>query len=354
MIKGLAITPPVLGRISIGRVVEKNDKRIPVKDDQFTITTQVRGKDGWLAHPVDEALRSHSANQKLRSIPVSVLFDQADLNLRADYSLFDRQTGRLMCVGNGDVCRRHTPEGIKNLDCPSPTHCELAQGGLACKLYGRLHVRVDAQADARVGGPQQAKDASHGAQASDEGLPDSIPSLGDDDIGSFVFRTTGYNSVRTLAARLQYYQAVSGGKLASMPLELKLRAKSTTMSRGTPIYYADLAVREGLSLQAAVAQAQSIHQARAAAGFDQSALDQAAQLGYANGGFEESDEDGLDVVEEFYPSQAADAQISDGQVQGEALQQPSPRVQGLQASLKQKLAQKSSRALQEAAATPQG
>ena len=354
MIKGLAITPPVLGRISIGRVVEKNDKRIPVKDDQFTITTQVRGKDGWLTHPVDEALRSHSANQKLRSIPVSVLFDQADLNLRADYSLFDRQTGRLMCVGNGDVCRRHTPEGVKTLDCPSPTHCELAQGGLACKLYGRLHVRVDTREGERVGEPQQAGNVSHGSQAADESLPDFIPSLGDDDIGSFVFRTTGYNSVRTLAARLQYYQAVSGGKLASMPLELKLRAKSTTMSRGTPIYYADLAVREGLSLQAAVAQAQSIHQARAAAGFDQSALDQAAQLGYANGGFEESDEDGLDVVEEFYPSQFADMQISDGQAQGEASLQPSPRVQGLQASLKQKLAQKTCRTLQDGAATPQG
>lgn len=341
MIKGLAITPPVLGRISIGRVVEKNDKRIPVKDDQFTITTQVRGKDGWLAHPVDEALRSQSANHKLRTIPVSVLFDQADLNLRADYSLFDRQTGRLMCVGNGDVCRRHTPEGVKTLDCPSPTHCELAQGGLACKLYGRLHVRVDA----RVGEPPQAGNASQGSQATDTepsaaALPDPSLSLGDDDIGSFVFRTTGYNSVRTLAARLQYYQAVSGGKLASMPMELKLRAKSTTMSRGTPIYYADLAVREGLSLQAAVTQAQSIHQARAAAGFDQSALDQAAQWGYANGGFEESDEDGLDVVEEFYPSQAADAQISDGEIRGEPPMQPSPRAQGLQASLKQKLAQK--------------
>ena len=151
--------------------------------------------------------------------------------------------------------------------------------------------------------------------------------------------------MRTLAARLQYYQAISDGKLASMPLELKLRAKSTTMSRGTPIYYADLAVREGLSLQAAVTQAQSIHQARATAGFDQSALDQAAQLGYANGGFEESDEDGLDVVEEFYPSQAADAPISEGQesngqTQGQASLEPSPRVQGLQASLKQKLTQK--------------
>jgi hypothetical protein len=42
MIKGLAITPPVLGRISIGKIVEKNGKRLPEKDDQFTITSQIQ------------------------------------------------------------------------------------------------------------------------------------------------------------------------------------------------------------------------------------------------------------------------------------------------------------------------
>ena len=47
MLKGLALTPPVIGRISIGKVVEKNGKRLPEKDDQFTITSQVQGKDGW-------------------------------------------------------------------------------------------------------------------------------------------------------------------------------------------------------------------------------------------------------------------------------------------------------------------
>lgn len=36
MIKGLCITPPILGRISIGKVVERNGKRLPEKDDQFT------------------------------------------------------------------------------------------------------------------------------------------------------------------------------------------------------------------------------------------------------------------------------------------------------------------------------
>ena len=97
MIKGLAITPPVLGRISIGKIVEKNGKRLPEKDDQFTITSQIQNKDGWVKHPLDEQLRAKAQNQKLRTIPVRMIFNNPELNLRAEYSLFDRQTGRLIC-----------------------------------------------------------------------------------------------------------------------------------------------------------------------------------------------------------------------------------------------------------------
>ncbi len=105
MIKGLAITPPILGRISIGKVVEKNGKRLPEKDDQFSITSQIQNKDsGWVKHPLDEQLRAKTPNQKLRSIPVRMIFNDPELNLRAEYSLFDRQTGRLICSGNGETC----------------------------------------------------------------------------------------------------------------------------------------------------------------------------------------------------------------------------------------------------------
>jgi len=41
---------------------------------------------------------------------------------------------------------------------------------------------------------------------------------------SFVVRTTG---VSTLTARLHYFQAISGNRLACLPLELGLRGKST-------------------------------------------------------------------------------------------------------------------------------
>jgi hypothetical protein len=266
MIKGLAITPPVLGRISIGRVVEKNGKRLPEKDDQFTITTQVQVAGAWVPHPYDEELRRNAPNGKLRSIPVRMLFNDPDLNLRAEYSMFDRQTGRPVCVGNGETCRRVTASSVQTLPCPSPDACELAKGGM-CKPYGRLNVRIG----------------------------------DDDELGTFIFRTTGFNSIRTLAARLSYYKAVSGNLLASLPLELRLRGKSTTQSHRGAIYYVDLGVREGMTLESAITEAKSLEARRKEAGLDQSALDNAAQSGFSNAAFEFSEEEGPEILEEFYP-----------------------------------------------------
>ncbi|WP_315077848.1 hydrolase or metal-binding protein [Acinetobacter guillouiae] len=267
MIKGLAITPPILGRISIGKVVEKNGKRIPEKDDQFTITSQIQGKDGWVKHPLDEQLRAKAPNQnqKLRTIPVRMIFNDPELNLRAEYSLFDRQTGRPVCVGNGETCQRLTNQGVEQHPCPSPDLCPLAQGG-NCKPYGRLHVNLDES----------------------------------DELGTFIFRTTGFNSIRTLAARLSYYHATSNGLLSCLPLQLTLRGKSTTQSYRTPVYYVDLTLRDGVNLQQAIQVAKEIDQQSKASGFNQQALDQMARQGYGNARFEVSAEEGLDLVEEFY------------------------------------------------------
>ena len=129
MLKGLAITPPVIGRISIGRVVERNGKRLPEKDDQFTLTSQVQNRDGWVLHPLDEALRKDgSEKSKLRSIPVRVLFNDPALNLRADYSLFDRTTGRPVCVGNGETSRRVGTDGVSVQPCVGPDTCAFSNG----------------------------------------------------------------------------------------------------------------------------------------------------------------------------------------------------------------------------------
>ncbi|UBQ43349.1 recombination directionality factor [Comamonas thiooxydans] len=352
MIKGLMITPPAIGRIAIGKLVERNGKRLPEKDDEFTITTQVQSRGQWILHPLDEALRQATvrphdttkevssptlpddaaeaadpprqpkitqaparpgrrslkekmgvagdsavvgnvpeaattpptsattpARRKLRSIPVRVLFNDPDLNLRANYTLFDRATARPVCVGDGESCKRLTGKGLESLPCPGPDACSFSKEG--CKPYGRLNLVIG----------------------------DS------DELGSFVFRTTGFNSIRTLTARLQYFAAASGGHLACMPLELKLRGKSTTQSHRAAIYYADLMVRTGLSLSEAIGQAKALSAQRQAAGFDQQALDDAARLGYTNGCFEDAPDEAADIAQEFYPEpeqSVASNQLTDG------------------------------------------
>ena len=84
-------------------------------------------------------------------------------------------------------------------------------------------------------------------------------------------------------------------------MELRLRGKSTTMSHGSPVYYCDLTVRAAMTLEDAIAEARTVDAQRKACGFDQEALDQAAREGFANGAFEESEEEGSAVVEEFFP-----------------------------------------------------
>ncbi|MEY2341638.1 hypothetical protein AB4090_05970 [Acidithiobacillus sp. IBUN Pt1247-S3] len=264
MLKGLSITPPVIGRIAIGKVVEKNGKRLPEKDDAFTITTLVQQRGEWLLHPLHNQLLSQKEGSKLRSIPVTLLFNDPDLNLRAQYSLFDRQTGRPLCVGNGETAKRSTQEGYKAISCPGPDLCLLGQE-MGCKPYGRLNVQIEGQ---------------------------------EDELGTFIFRTTGYNSIRTLAARLKYLNAISQNKARHLPLSLKLRAKSTTQSHRAPVYFVDLVIREGVSLEDALTDVKKQGETQA---MDDSLLESVAREGLANGAFEETLEDGPELVEEFYP-----------------------------------------------------
>ncbi len=281
MIKGFAITPPVLGRISIGRVVEKDGLRLPEKDDQFTLTTQLQRKDGWITHPIDKQLRESTGQEKLRTIPIRLPFNEPDLNLRVEYNFFDRKTGRPVCMGDGEQCKRRTENGIEQLPCPGPDLCTFGKGGL-CKPYGRLNVVVDER----------------------------------DSLGTFIFRTTGFNSLRTLAARLHYYQAVSGNLLSCLPLALKLRAKSTAQSFKQAIYYADLVIDESLTIEQAITQAKEVNNKRLDAGFDQTALDEAAARCLANGAFEYDEEEGTTIVEEFYNDSANDGirQVSNNDI----------------------------------------
>jgi hypothetical protein len=197
--------------------------------------------------------------------------DQGEtLDLRDDADLAET-FARLLSVRDQLDAHKATEALLKQqiqerMPCPSPEGYELARSG-ACKPYGRLNVRIGE----------------------------------DDELGTFILRTTGFNSIRTLAARLRYFQAVSGNRLDCLPLELRLRGKSTTQSHRAPIYYVDLTLREGMSLENAVQEARVAEELRQQAGVDQSALDAAAASGFSNGLFEDQEEDIPAIMEEFTP-----------------------------------------------------
>jgi hypothetical protein len=117
-----------------------------------------------------------------------------------------------------------------------------------------------------------------------------------------------------------------------MPLELRLRGKSTRQSHGTPIYYVDITLRDGMDLEEALAKAHDMALDRDEVGFDQKALDRVAKQGFANGLFEEQEEDVAAVVDEFYPQhdphqgQPANSQLSATGTLSDKLAQRSHRL----------------------------
>ncbi|MCY1302168.1 hypothetical protein D9M70_518140 [compost metagenome] len=68
-----------------------------------------------------------------------------------------------------------------------------------------------------------------------------------------------------------------------------------------PIFYVDITLRSGMSVEENLLAAKQLDEARQAAGFDQRALDSAAQQGLGNGAFEDNEEDSGTIVDEFFP-----------------------------------------------------
>ncbi len=97
---------------------------------------------------------------------------------------------------------------------------------------------------------------------------------------------------------------MSGNLLSCMPLQLRIRGKSTTQSHRSAIYYVDLTVREGATLEQTIVDAQATDDQRKQSGYDQDALDQAGRIGFSNAEFEFTEDDTSEVLEEFYSAEA--------------------------------------------------
>ncbi len=255
--KGVTLTPPVIGRIAAGHTVLRGDRALPVKDDHFTITTLFQDKETrvWEEHPIQKTLTT--GEEKLRAIPVRIAYNDVNLNLHNSFSAFDLQKGRALCVGNGVRARRLTEDGVKEMDCPRPEGCEYGQRQ-RCKNFTRAYFRIEGQ---------------------------------EDELGTFILRTTSYNSLDSLGSRLSQLSGLTNGRIANMPMLLVLRTKTTTQSFREPIYFADLVTRPGMNLLTAVAEAKTYQETLNAAGLSLDGLESALRAGRANGDFSDEIED---------------------------------------------------------------
>jgi Recombination directionality factor-like len=272
MIKGMVIAPVILGRISIGETVQRGDKRLPKKSDEFHVTSNVQVNGAWAEHPLTAAIKQTNANAKLRSIPVRIMFDTPDNNFRSGYACFNDK-GRQVCASSGDglAARLDPQQGKQKIDCPTPEFCAFGKEK-RCKPYARLIVVMESEFER-------------------------------DPLAGFAFRTTGYNSVSSLTARLNQFHALTDGKMAGMPCNLVLRAKSTAASMRQAIYYTDLEPRE--TLFGSVAEANRYHAECIEKGVNLQALDKMVASCYSGAPYVESDEEDEVIASEFYPESQA-------------------------------------------------
>lgn len=261
--KGITLTQPVIGRITMGHTVIRGEgKALPVKDDHFSLTTLVQ--DGatraWTEHPLQKEIigqKKGSAKDKLRAIPVRIAYNDPNLTLHNSYSAWDTTKGRILCCGNGTTARRATEEGVKDIDCPRPEACEFGVRQ-RCKNMSRAYFQIEGQ---------------------------------EDELGVFILRTTSFNSLNYLGTRLSQLAGLTGGRLAGMPMMLVMESKTTTQSCRTPIYFADLVTRSGMKLIEAIKQASDYQKTMADAGLSLEGMEDALRAGLANSDFADDIED---------------------------------------------------------------
>jgi recombination directionality factor gp3-like protein len=188
-------------------------------------------------HPISTLLAGAGAtDKKLRSIPVKVIFNDPANILTARYEAFDGDLNRLACVGDGEHCSRgnFSDGAIEQERCAGPDACEYANGrGIQCQLRTRMAVQIDGQADP---------------------------------LALFEFQSGGIHSYRTLAAKLAMLHALLG-ELREVPLALTQYERGSAAYGYKDFYVADLTLREGDTLEGAMAKGKAARDARADLGF---------------------------------------------------------------------------------------
>ncbi len=274
-LSGLSITPPIIGRISIGGV---DSDFVPYMDNEIHITSLIQNPDySWIEHPVHETVRTNSkldANKKLQSIPVRLMYNDPNLNFSSRFVAFEATGGRVLCHGNNGKAYRNENGCIEEYTCPGSEHCDFGLKS-GCKPHGRLFVQVDGQ---------------------------------EDYLGLFVHRTSGLNTTRYLSSRLIQMSNMMRGKIAGFPLSLVMRMKTSHLT-GANIVFLDLEFRRGMSIKDLKAAQVEYLTDWADMGWDRHSFEQGVRTALTTNGVSEIDQDdGVAILAEFYNKNSSGGQ----------------------------------------------
>ena len=201
------ITPRLaeIGKIKIGRKSEKevHGHLLPEKWDHFEIATLVKDNEGRLI--MDKEMNA-KIGEGCKTLDVELCYDNPSMNMPNFYALLSE--GKIMCRGNGVVATKTLDESKEEIVC-NPKTCEAYQKK-KCKHRGRLSVILSASN--RLG-------------------------------GVYVFRTSGFNSIRNIMSSMGFLRGITGGVLGGIPLHLTLlpmTVKPQGVNQNVKIYAANL------------------------------------------------------------------------------------------------------------------
>lgn len=277
LLNGLTYSVPIDGVIRMGRVVVRGDRRLPAKDDEFTVTRKHKDDTGaWARHALDQVLREKygevqpDGTKKLRRIPVKVGFDLPNLSITEQFAVFSRE-GRPVCVGNGCTGKRRDPASgnVGEVNCPGPDACPFGREN-RCDAFVRLMVQVE-EAD-----------------------------LG---VCNLILRSGSINAVTDCRTVLESLSKLYGG-IAELPMWLTLEAKSSSLSRQSTFWYASLRPAFA-SLQEGARLIKGRREADQAVGMDRGAYEAMLVTLRNNGSFAETGEDS-DQIEDLIVARFSD------------------------------------------------
>lgn len=262
----VAYHTPVIGAIRLGHMEESNGKRLPQKDDFFTVTELYKENKNWVKHDLHKkSLNSQpqSADEKLRSIPVKLLYSNPDLNATERFEAYSLEKKRVICAGDGENAKRIESDGtVREYECAGSDYCKFGQEN-RCGVFGRSFFKIEGQHD---------------------------------DSAAFIIRSGGYNSFTTIRTRVEALFAKFGEKVRHIPLRLVLRTKSSIVSMNTHFYFPDLIV-DGDEIELAKKAGECLEREKLA-GIDYDKFEQTMLELRSNGGLSEPGET-FDDREEF-------------------------------------------------------